>query len=45
MAYGILAPYPGLEPPLPALEAQSFNQWTTQESLVYHRILNVTPCT
>ena len=31
LACGILGPQPGIEPMLPATEAQSLNQWTTGE--------------
>ena len=31
MAYGILVPWPGIEPMCPALEAWSLNHWTTRE--------------
>ena len=30
VAFGILVPQPGIEPMLPALGAQSLNQWTTR---------------
>ena len=30
-ACGVLVPQPGIEPAPPALEAQSFNHWTTRE--------------
>ena len=30
-AFGILAPQPGMEPVLPAVEAQSPNHWTARE--------------
>ena len=31
VACGILVPQPGIEPLLPATEAQSLNHWTTRE--------------
>ena len=33
MACGILVPQSGIEPTLPALEAQNLNHWTTQTVL------------
>ena len=38
---GILVPRPGIEPLLPAVEAQSFNHWTAREVPI-QQILYVT---
>ena len=38
---GILVPQPGIEPLLPAVEAQSFNHWTAREVPI-QQILYVT---
>ena len=43
VARGILVPRPGMEPALPALEAQSLNHWTAREVpvLLFFFFLNI----
>ena len=45
-AYGILVPWPGIEPLAPALEAWSFNHWTAREipgASFWHLVHQVPP--
>ena len=42
VAYGILVPWPGIEPMPPAVEVQSLNHWTSKEVPVAHVVCSNT---
>ena len=42
VAYGILVPWPGIEPMPPAVEVQSLNHWTSKEVPVAHVVYSNT---